>query len=377
MKKVHTLICIPLFLLTMLSGCGSIGDKSMSMSVIYVITTLLSLLILLSYTCLSHKRNIWFLLLFSSVFIVNSGYLSLAMSTEVNEALLANRISYLGSVFLPMSMLMLILEACNFKYKKWFPLLLASIGIPIFLIAASPGYSDIYYESVSLVNVNGMTVLDKVYGPWHSSYLYYLVGYFATMIAIITYSVCKKKVNSSIKAAILFIAVFINIGIWLIEQLVNIEFEILSISYIASELFLLSLELLFHQQKKENVDEQPVKTVTEIYDGPTVPETEVQEDELINTETISDFDDSDVDTVNDESETFSERCDYFASQLNTLTPAEKTIYELYLTNKSTKEVLAILNIKESTLKYHNKNIYSKLGVSSKKQLLKITSMITK
>jgi len=28
-----------------------------------------------------------------------------------------------------------------------------------------------------------------------------------------------------------------------------------------------------------------------------------------------------------------------------------------------------LNIKENTLKYHNKNLYGKLGVSSRKQLL--------
>jgi len=373
MKKAHTLLYIPLFLLMMLSGCGPIGDKSMSMSIIYVATTILSLLIFLSYTCISNKKNTWFLLLFSSVLVVNAGYLSLAMSTEVNEALLANRISYLGSVFLPMSMLMLILEACNVKYKKWFPLLLASIGIPVFLIAASPGYLDIYYKSVSLVNVNGMTVLDKVYGPWHSIYLYYLVGYFATMIVVITYSVYKKKVDSSIKAAILFTAVFINIGIWLIEQLVHIEFEILSVSYIASELFLLSLELLFNQQKKDNTDIQPLQTITEIYETPTVFQTEVENEEFVQSETTIDF----VDSLENESDNLSEKCDFFASQLKTLTPAENAIYELYLTKKSTKEVLSILNIKESTLKYHNKNIYSKLGVSSKRQLLEIASMITK
>ena len=33
--------------------------------------------------------------------------------------------------------------------------------------------------------------------------------------------------------------------------------------------------------------------------------------------------------------------------------------------------MAELNIKENTLKFHNKNLYSKLGVSSRKQLLEI------
>jgi DNA-binding CsgD family transcriptional regulator len=30
-----------------------------------------------------------------------------------------------------------------------------------------------------------------------------------------------------------------------------------------------------------------------------------------------------------------------------------------------------LNIKENTLKYHNRNIYNKLGVSSRKQLIEL------
>ena len=56
-------------------------------------------------------------------------------------------------------------------------------------------------------------------------------------------------------------------------------------------------------------------------------------------------------------------------QLPRLTYTERLIYDLYLQGKSTKEVLQEMNIKENTLKYHNKNIYGKLGVSSRKQLL--------
>ena len=377
MKNLYSLLSIPLSLLFILSGCSAIGDKSMSMSVIYVATTILSFLLLICYACFSNKKNVWLLLLFSSVFVVNAGYLTLSISTNINEALLANRISYLGSVFLPMSMLMLILEACNFKYKRWFPLLLICIAIPIFLIAASPGYLDIYYKSASLVTVNGFTTLDKVYGEWHSIYLYYLIGYFASMITIITFSVITKKIKSAIQAVILFTAVFINIGIWLIEQLVHIEFEILSISYIASELFLLSINLLYKEQKKQQItnnitvkeeikkpENQPVvTTVTTLVETEISNQNDAQSNIIVEAKT--------------ESEIFAEQCEYFASQIKNLTPTEHTIYELYLARKSTKEILDILNIKETTLKYHNKNIYSKLGVSSKRQLLKIAAVILK
>ena len=40
-----------------------------------------------------------------------------------------------------------------------------------------------------------------------------------------------------------------------------------------------------------------------------------------------------------------------------------------------KEILAILGVTENTLKFHNKNIYNKLGVSSRKQLLRYATLL--
>ncbi len=66
-----------------------------------------------------------------------------------------------------------------------------------------------------------------------------------------------------------------------------------------------------------------------------------------------------------------ERIEAFIGGINTLTPAEKSIYDAYIARVTTKEIMATLNIKESTLKYHNRNIYGKLGVSSRKELLEV------
>ncbi len=66
--------------------------------------------------------------------------------------------------------------------------------------------------------------------------------------------------------------------------------------------------------------------------------------------------------------------EFFLRNLGRLTPAEYKIYELYLSGKSAKEIVSILGITENTLKYHNKNIYSKLGISSRKQLLRFASL---
>lgn len=66
--------------------------------------------------------------------------------------------------------------------------------------------------------------------------------------------------------------------------------------------------------------------------------------------------------------------EYFICNLKTLTPTEYRIYELYLDGRSAREIMEITGIKENTLKYHNKNIYSKLGISSRKQLLRFAAL---
>lgn len=69
-----------------------------------------------------------------------------------------------------------------------------------------------------------------------------------------------------------------------------------------------------------------------------------------------------------------EEYEYFASNLQQLTPTEKRIYELYLDGKKAADIQLIMNITVNTLKYHNKNIYSKLGINSRKQLLRFATL---
>ena len=69
-----------------------------------------------------------------------------------------------------------------------------------------------------------------------------------------------------------------------------------------------------------------------------------------------------------------EEYQFFVENLGMLTPAEYRIYELYLSGKTAKQIAELLHITENTLKYHNKNIYSKLGISSRKQLLRFAAL---
>ncbi len=67
----------------------------------------------------------------------------------------------------------------------------------------------------------------------------------------------------------------------------------------------------------------------------------------------------------------------FCNSLCSLTPKEHEIFDLYLEGKTGKEIQEILNINPNTIKYHNRNIYDKLGVRSRKELLKYATLMIK
>ena len=341
----RTLIKLSLLPLVMLflTGCASIGEKAASMSVIYGVAAVLSLILLVIYCSTVKKRNPWYVLLFASIAVVNIGYFALAISQGLGEALLANRVSYLGSVFLPLSMLMIIINATHIQYRKWMPYVLLSLATVVFLIAASPGYLPIYYKDVSFEIVDGVATLVKDYGPLHVLYLIYLLGYFGAMIATIVHATLKDKIDSLAYAVIIAIAVFVNLGVWMIEQLVEIDFEFLSISYIISECFLLGLHFLMAEAEKlkQQVPAAPAAEVTiEVSQETEVPAEEDQESMKL-----------------------------FLDGLTMLTPKERELYECYVAGMTTDVIMEKLAIKENTLKFHSKNLYGKLGVKSRKQLM--------
>ena len=353
MKKLSASTALVLFFIVSLTGCQPVGAKNASLTIIYGAVTVLSFLLLVGCCYFVRKNKAWIVLLFSSVLVVNIGYTFLSMSTCLERALWANRVAYLGSVFLPLAMLMILLNVTGTEYRRSLKISLIVLSILIFLIAASPGVLPLYYKEVSFAVVNGTSTLVKVYGPLHPLYLVYLLGYFAAMVTVILRAHIKKALQSTAHALLLAIAVFVNIGVWFIEQLTSIEFEMLSVSYIISELFLLGVHLVMNEYQRLQSIVQQVDSVQNY------------------SETKKIAPDIMLETPVEDVILSPERIEIFLQGLKTLTPTEREIYDAYIARVTTKEIMANMNIKETTLKYHNRNLYGKLGVSSRKELLEV------
>ena len=312
------------------------------MSTVYGLAMAVSLLMIGVYYYVDRKHDKWLLLLFVSVAVCDFGYFLLSLSKTLDAALWANRIAYLGNVFLPFSLLMMIMALSRFIYPKWLPKVLAAVNTIMFLIAASGGFLPIYYKDVSLGFADGYPVLIKEYGPLHPVYKVFLFAYFVAMVAVIAHTAVKKTVVSSKHTVFLAFVVIGNIAIWLVENMIHSSFEFLSISYIVTEGMILFLYSILQDY---GITDTPKKDVT------------VTEQPAETAEAIKAFSDEQI-----------ERIMKKWSAIDTLSQREKEVLRFLLENKKRKVIAETLFVTESTIKKHTAAIYRKLETANRAEL---------
>lgn len=320
------------------------SGKTGNISVVYGVTSVLSLVLVAGYLFLIKKKEFWFLMLFFCVFIVNGGYFALSVAKTLRGALFANQISYL-SAFLPLIMLFIIMDVCQIRYSKRFLVGASVVSLAAFLLAASGDYLGLYYREVHIGVVDGGTKLFKVYGPLHSLYSVYLFVYFGLMVAALVYSIIYKRVENYKQAAILVAVVMGSIAVWLMEQWVEFEFEFLSVTYIIAEIFLLLLYDMM--QDYEGLDIQAVQEIAFADGGDAVLQNDTYE------------------LPPDVAELF----DGFSERAEALTPAERKILKYYADGREVNEVAELAFISIHTVRKHNANIYQKLSIRSRDELM--------
>lgn len=364
-KNTYRFLCLPLilvgivFVLSTLTAQAAgtelaISEKTGNMSLIYAVTTIASLILLLVYCWLIRKKDLWSLLLYAAIFVVNLGYFALSISKSLSEAMLANRIAYLGSVLLPLCMLTIIMNFCKIKCRKSLLSVLICVSAAIFLLAASGGYLTVYYKQVALVFINGVATLKKEYGPLHCLYLVYLLSYFAAMVGTIIYSVRKKQAVSHKFAVLLACIVLSNMAIWFVEQLINWDFEFLSVSYIMTGLILLLLFDMIQEYAPSYPNQSAARNAAS-----SVPEDYLDEDgQAQKSEALLTLSDERIRQI---LENWPGR--------DSLTAREMEVLKPLLLNKRRKDIAQELYVSENTVKKHTSNIYFKLNVASRRELL--------
>lgn len=306
---------------------------------LYCIIFALSLLLPFGYSLLVRKKQNepWLFVLYVLVCVVNLGYLLLALSKTVEFALFANKIAYFGQVFLPMCMFMLISKLSGFNYKKWVKYVLLGVAMVMFALVLTTGHLDWYYKSVELIQEDGASKLVKEYGFLHPVNLVYVLGYLVAILVVIGVSLKRNKGGSNKLACMMLAVVACNIGGWIVEKLVEWNFEFLSASYLMSEfVFFFVYWMLQDYVAKEDIP-TPEKTRVIVLDS--IPKAEKIERVLA-----------------------------LLPEDKKLTTRQMEMLEGILDGKSYKEIANELNISENTVKWHIGLLYTSLNVSGRDEL---------
>ena len=323
------------------------------MSVVYGILSVISLVLIGVCLAVDRKKDICLLFLFVSVFVSNLGQYLISVAPNLTFALNANRIAYLGQVFLPLLLLKMILDLCNLNYKKWFLIVLTVISVAVLFITLTPGIFTLYYKNVSIEIVDGVTKIIRDYGPLHLLYYVYLLLYFIFMLLAIIYSSLKKKITSTLHTAFLLSAVLCNITIWLTERFLPRGFEFLTVSYVISELFVLLLYGILQEYGIRGENGSIIIANT----------SKKAEEYLAGTIHPGDSDDKTL---------FSEKdIEHILSSdeiISLVTEREKEVLAKLLTNKQRKEIAEELFVTESTIKKHTGSIFAKFNVTNRFEL---------
>ena len=306
---------------------------------LYCIIFTLSLLLPIGYSFFVRKKQNepWLFALYVSVCVVNLGYLLLSLSKTVGFALFANKVAYFGQVFVPLCMFMLISRLSGVVYKKWVKYVLLGVAMVMFALVLTTGHLDWYYKSVELIQEDGASKLVKEYGFLHPVNLVYVLGYLVAILVVIGVSLKRNKGGSNKLACMMFAVVACNIGGWIVEKLVQWNFEFLSASYLMSEfVFFFVYWMLQDYVAKEDIP-TPEKTRVIVLDS--IPKAEKIERVLS-----------------------------LLPEDKKLTTRQMEMLEGILEGKSYKEIANELNISENTVKWHIGLLYTSLNVSGRDEL---------
>ncbi|MBQ7026272.1 MAG: helix-turn-helix transcriptional regulator [Peptococcaceae bacterium] len=164
------------------------------------------------------------------------------------------------------------------------------------------------------------------------------------MLGCIGYAAKKKRLASAKYTLFLLASVLLNVGVWLVEQAIIEEFELLSVSYILTSVFLL---LIYNMLCDYGIIRPEVGVLS------------VQMLAKLNAQH----------STGDLPPSMEDMFHSFAQKVRTLSSAERRILHYYIDGHDIADIPELAFISIHTVKKHNRSIYQKLGIASRDELM--------
>ena len=229
------------------------------MLVFYIVILALSLIATIIYFFLWHNHfntlmTIYFLLLP----ITNLGFFLMAISKNMDMAIIGNIITYIGGCYLILIIMFSVFNFCGIKINRKIRAILMIIETIFFissLTILSKGEIPIFYKSFEFKVVDGAgTLIHKEYGFMHTLFYISLILYFAVTFVVMIYSFFKKSQVSKKTIYLLFFTETLGVISFFGGRLINgsdSSLQLLSVAYVLAAITYL---IIVHRLSLYDVD---------------------------------------------------------------------------------------------------------------------------
>lgn len=201
------------------------------MIALYIVSTLFLISIYVWSYISDVKKSVTQNLMMVIMILSNIGYLTVALSTQTSELILATKIVYLGGIFFPLLYFFTVCEICHVTLRKSIVLSLVGIQTLLYCLVCTIGYLPWFYSSISLARENGLAVTVKEYGPFHILYPLTLYLYFLAALAMIAWAMVKKKNINNLELQYMIASAAIGVGMYFVSRGFHFKYDIMTFAY--------------------------------------------------------------------------------------------------------------------------------------------------
>ncbi len=217
----------------------------------YLIWFLLSVILMIIFKLRWNQHtNMNITLCFIIAPLAELGYYLLHKSTNLDEAMIANKLIYLGGCFLVTFVTLLILALLNTKHLKAISAILLSISLILYGFVLTINYNGIFYKHVDFKRTEDGIELVKQYGPTHLLLYVVLVGYSVYAMSLLIYALVRKNLYSTRTMVLFILILFFSIGSYFFNRVFSVKYELMPAAY---DIFLILLLVVMERSDMYNI----------------------------------------------------------------------------------------------------------------------------
>lgn len=153
-----------------------------------------SLILTVIYIYMWHKHfEVNFTIIFALLPVSCLGYAMGAWAENMESAVMAVKVSYIGGCYLQMFIALSIFNLCQVEITRWQKVGMFALCTIFYLAVLTIGYSDVFYKDMSFQIEDGAGILTRHYGYMHTAFYVVVCLFFMGGFATIIYSWFRKK----------------------------------------------------------------------------------------------------------------------------------------------------------------------------------------